>query len=225
MAERTGGIRGFLSRPGLYTGFQRLLGANSAHARFLAEHVTPRPDERLLDMGCGPGRVIPLLPPVDYVGIDLSPHYIAKAQQKFGNRGRFICADVSEAEVPARSFDIVTMMGLLHHLEDARARSTLRSAAACLADEGRLVAMEPAFVDGQNPIARWLIARDRGTRVRAPDQYVALAETYFETVALSLEDDLLRVPYTHAILKCEGPRRGKQDRRSRANPPTTSDRT
>jgi len=31
---------------------------------------------RVLDIGCGPGNILKLMPDTEYVGFDLNPHYI-----------------------------------------------------------------------------------------------------------------------------------------------------
>jgi hypothetical protein len=53
-------------------------------------------------------------------------------------------------------------------------------------------------------MARWLIGRDRGAHVRGADAYAELARASFGSVRVSTRDDLLRVPYTHAVLEAGG---------------------
>ena len=65
-----------------------------------------------------------------------------------------------------------------------------------------LITMDPVLVDGQSPVARFLALRDRGENVRTIDGYLALAATSFETVEPTVRHDMLRVPYSHALLTC-----------------------
>ncbi len=66
-------------------------------------------------------------------------------------------------------------IGLLHHLDDHAVAKLARFTARMLSPNGRFVSIDPAFVEGQNPIGRWLAARDSGENVRAPDAYQALS--------------------------------------------------
>ena len=52
-------------------------------------------------------------------------------------------------------------------------------------------------------MARWLAALDRGQNVRKADELVILAQEHFSTVNVTVRHDLLRIPYTHAILECQ----------------------
>jgi ubiquinone/menaquinone biosynthesis C-methylase UbiE len=206
MTERTGGVRAWLSNPRLYELFMRALGSHSSRRHFVEEHLRPAPGDRILDLGCGPGDMVEFLPDVQYVGVDLNPGYIEAAQRRFGDRGEFRCADAREADFPARSFEIVSVVALLHHLDDEGVRSVFRLASRVLTESGHMVTLDNALLEGQSRIARWLIMRDRGTSIRTTDRYVELAQPFFETVRATTREDLLRVPYTHAILECGGPR-------------------
>ena len=89
-----------LAAPIVYDTYQSLIGAPSCHARFISEMVMPARGERVLDLGCGVGASIGFLPgEISYVGIDVSAPYIEAARAKYGERGTFICADVSSIEL------------------------------------------------------------------------------------------------------------------------------
>lgn len=54
---------------------------NERHRVALANHV--RPTDKVLDLGCGWGRLLDLLPPhASYTGIDLCPDFIAMARME-----------------------------------------------------------------------------------------------------------------------------------------------
>jgi len=206
MSERTGGPFAALSKPRLYEALQRLVGSADSHPRFVREILRPRPGERMLDIGCGPGRIVEHLPEMTYLGFDLNPDYIEAARRDFGDRPgfEFRCLDVRDAELEPGSFDLVSVMGVVHHLDDEAAEALFALAARALGGPGRLVSIEPAFRDGQNPVARWLIGRDRGASVRSPRGYADLAERSFAEVETKVREDLLRIPYTHAVIEASG---------------------
>ena len=112
---------------------------------------------------------------------------------------------VANAALTNLEFDIVLAMGLLHHLDDVEAASLVALASQALVSGGRFVAIDPARAPGQPHVARWLIGRDRGEYVRTADAYAELARGSFGSVAVTVRSDLLRVPYTHAVLECAEP--------------------
>ena len=65
---------------------------------------------------------------------------------------------------------------------------------------------DPCLMPGQSRIARAVIQRDRGMNVRSPEGYRALAEPYFGEVRADVRHDLLRIPYSHALLTCAEPK-------------------
>jgi SAM-dependent methyltransferase len=205
--QRTGGLRALLSNASAYALLQRAVGSERSYALFVDEYVRPAPGERVLDIGCGPGEILPFLPDVRYFGIDVSEPYIEAAREKYGERAEFQCADVRSADVPGASFDVVMVMGVIHHLDDAGARALFELASGALVDSGRLVAIEAVWTAPQHPFARWMNRRDRGAHIRTEDGYVRLAQHAFAAVRATVRTDLLRIPYTHVLIECEQPTR------------------
>ncbi len=195
-----------LTLAGVYTSFQRFVGG-SARTRFVSEFLRPRATDRLLDIGCGPADILDHLPEgIDYVGFDLSGKYIEAARRRYGDRGQFHCQRVGASDVGQfGKFDLVLAHGVLHHLDDAEAGHLFELAAAALAPGGRLVTFDGCYVDRQSPIARRMLAWDRGKFVRQRVEYESLAEQNFVHVEAEVRHDLLRIPYTHLILQCRKP--------------------
>jgi len=181
-----------------------MVGKVSAPRTFLAEHAKPAPGEKILDIGCGPADILAYLPEANYTGFDISPEYVRAAKQRFGTRGRFYSGDVGLATIEGEqgTFDLVMAIGVVHHLDDAQAAKLFELARQALRPDGRLVTYDGCYVPKQSPIARWMLAHDRGKFVRTQEKYHRLASACFAKVEPRIRQDLLRVPYTHLILRC-----------------------
>ncbi|EUC14715.1 Methyltransferase type 12 [Burkholderia sp. BT03] len=202
MSQVTTGIRSILSSAGAYNLVQTLMGAHKGRTYFANTHIRANAGARVLDIGCGTSEILGYLPKVDYVGVDISPDYIAAAKSKYGNRGVFHSKLLTESEVDAmQRFDIVLAIGLLHHMDDDAACNFIALARRALAPGGRLVTIDGCFVKGQNPIARFIISRDRGQNIRTPEGYASLASSNFTSINTTLRH-VPWIPYTHWIMEC-----------------------
>ncbi len=196
--------RTVLADAGAYERFQHLVGAPTARHAFVREYVDVEPGMRLLDIGCGPGALLEAIPRgVTYVGVDVSETYLDAARARYGDRATFVRAQVApgwrlEGHAP---FERAIAVGMLHHLDDASARTLIEQAYDALGDGGVFVSIDPALVEGQSPVARALIRRDRGEHVRRPRDYAALVRSVFGEVDVQVRHDLLRIPYSHCVVR------------------------
>ena len=203
VSQRLTGLYSALSLPAVYRLFISLVGGDAARRVFVRDYLRPAPGNRILDIGCGAGDLLPFLPKGEYVGFDASAEYVEAARARFGGAGTFLCQRVEEeAGLPPSSFDLAVAFGVLHHLDDREARRLFEGARALLKPGGRLVTYDGCWVEGQSRLARWIIARDRGMSVRTPAALATLAAASFENVEVHVRHDLLRIPYTHVILGC-----------------------
>lgn len=104
-----------------------------------------RGDERVLDAGCGTGRVTERLaerlPTGQVVALDASPAMIAEARRRlarFGDRVRYLVADLGRPIPLAQPVDAVLSTATFHWVPDHDA--LFRNLAAVLRPGGRLVA-------------------------------------------------------------------------------------
>lgn len=204
MSQVTTGIRSVLSRPAVYELWSRLVGGERGRTTLLEQYARPQADERILDLGCGPGELLAYLPHgVDYLGVDLSAEYIARARERYGDRAQFEVGDATAFELADREeFGLVLAFGVVHHLDDRQAEGMFQSAGRALRRGGRLVTVDPVFASEQSRPARAIIARDRGQHVRDREGYARIAGAAFENVEVTVRHDLLRIPYSHCVLEC-----------------------
>jgi len=180
------------------------VGSPRLHA-VTSRYLALEPGQSLLDVGCGPAAILAALPEIDYVGVDLSPAYIAAASARFGARGRFLAGNVYELpQLVDRRFDAVLAQGVLHHLDDDEAMTLLRFAAAKLAPGGTIVTADPCHRPGQGAFERFLMDNDRGHNIRTPDAYRALARSAFAEVRCEIRTDALRIPYSFCYVIATG---------------------
>lgn len=197
----TTGLRSILGHPTVYDLFQSLMGSDHIRRELVAEHIRPVEGMRLLDIGCGTARILDYLPTLTYHGFDLSQEYIDHAMARYPERGTFRCAMVEETTLQDEpSYDVVLAVGVLHHLDDEAVLKLLALAKSVLKDGGRLVTIDPCFDKDQNPIARFLVSKDRGQNVRSAEQYRELGCNVFGQVTGEVKHRSW-IPYTHWIME------------------------
>lgn len=199
----TTGLHAILSTPAIYDFTQSVMGAGELRHEIADKFFDRKTPIRVLDVGCGTAAILDYLPSdVIYFGFDISQPYIEHARQKYSGRGEFFCEllDIERLHTLPK-FDVVLAIGVLHHLDDAEARHLMQLGVQCLDDGGRFVSIDPCFAEKQNPVARFLISRDRGQNVRTQGGYQSLSEGIFSTVRGELRHRAW-IPYTHWFMEC-----------------------
>ncbi len=191
----------FLARPLVFDSYQWLVGMPQCHKRFIAEMVCPVAGERVLDVGCGVGASLRYMPDnVDYTGVDVSASYIEKAKAEHGNRGRFICADVSTLNsASVGNFDRAFCVGVLHHLPDDVAAQAVEFVRRVVKPGGVFVSIDPCYVPGQHFIPKLVIDNDRGEYVRDAAGFERIVSGLGQ-VRREIHHDLLRIPFTQIVM-------------------------
>lgn len=192
-----------LEKNGVYKAFRNWVGTEDFFQHLVTRWQRAEPGMRVLDLGCGTGDALLRLPETHYVGIDFNRDYIAMCQQRFGAKGTFMAVDLATEELPFESeFDLALLYGVLHHIDDAGSLRLLQTVHKALRPGGRLITLDGVFHEGQRPLTRWMVARDRGRHVREEQAYLDLARSVFPVVNHEVTEGRIRIPYSHLIMEC-----------------------
>ena len=144
---------------GRYDAISHRLLLSSFLERVAADVAAAAPDDaRVLEVGCGPGRLSILLARgygLEVTGVDLDPAMIQRARtnaaQAANEHGRgpwFVIGDVAALAFPDRSFDVVVSTLSMHHWDDPAAG--LAEIARVLRPDGRALVWD--FRAGRLPL-------------------------------------------------------------------------
>lgn len=111
--------------------------------------ILPADPERVLDLGCGDGRLAGLVmgarPSVtSVVAVDMSPPMLERARERFRDDARVsvVDRDLAETLVDLGEFDVVVSGCAIHHLTDERKQALYRDVAGMLRPGGLFANLE-----------------------------------------------------------------------------------
>jgi ubiquinone/menaquinone biosynthesis C-methylase UbiE len=131
------------------------------HFRRLVREYVER-DDRVLDLGCGPGGFTAVLAETarSVVGLDVSREWVDAANATFRAHGlanaESVLASGESLPFADSSFDAVTLVDVIHHLD--RPSMVLQEVARVLVPGGKLLVFEPNKL---NPVLTLLCVFDR----------------------------------------------------------------
>src|SRR5687768_15206271 len=99
------------------TAYQRVSAPLEAMGRDVLDRLELRGDERVLDAGCGTGRVtaalLERLPAGEVVAVDGSPAMVAETRRRLGSRAEAFVADLTELALE-RPVDAILSTATFH---------------------------------------------------------------------------------------------------------------
>ena len=116
--------------------------------------VSPRPQLRVLDIGCGTGQSRQLYAKhiAEYTGVDLASAAIERARQRFPG-DRWECCDARALPFESGSFDLVAFSSVLHHIPDFEV--ALREGLRVLVPGGDAFAFDPNLLNPAMALFRY----------------------------------------------------------------------
>lgn len=205
--ERSHSLWKFLQSPVLYNGFQKCISRKESVDFITKELWKIEPGMKVVDIGCGPGNLRHLFPEsISYYGFDPSEEYINQARETFpgdsfhvGTMESFYEEFGSELD---NRVDVVTSSGVLHHVPAAEMARILEITMKILKpDSERFAAIEPTYLVKQDKLSRWVLSRDRGMSILFDHQWRELFDEHFSKVSTRVINGLLRIPYSHMLIK------------------------
>lgn len=161
--------------PYIYTFVQLLAGGKEKNFTTIRDHMNLKPDETVLDIGCGTGEAARFFPN-GYTGIDLSDEYLEFARKKYGDK--FKKFNGEQINFPNESFNYIFVANVFHHISDATANQLIKEMKRVCKAGGRVYIADPIWPTNQwNIIGKVIFAMDLGKFQRSHEELRVLTET------------------------------------------------
>lgn len=190
-----------LEIPLCYDLFQSAVGSVNFRTKFVRKNISSFQFSSVLDLGCGTASTIRLIPDdVQYVGIDTSEEYLAKAKSrsKTLNPTLIKSSIADNSWVSKINFEGETLslaLGIFHHIDDAQLESTLSNLSESLPVGSKVVSLDP-IVDAQSTrLASWFARNDRGRYLRTAESYFSTFQKAGFQMEFEVQRNQFRIPY------------------------------
>lgn len=167
-----------LSNPQVFEWQQRIFN-NYENVKAEFQEYLDRGPLQVLDVGCSTGvcgQAVFDTERDDYTGIDITPRYVEYASRAY-RHGRYLAMDARQMTFPSGQFDIVSFVGVLHHMDDDTATRSLAEAHRVLKSSGRLLIAEPVFTPNDLR-SNVFLSLDRGRYIRETAEYERLLPAF-----------------------------------------------
>lgn len=195
-------MRQLLSIPIVYGFFQYINGANKARKIFAKDYIKSDPTLKILDIGCGTCEILNFLEFSEYVGVDFSDKYIESNKKRFSGKKnvKFLSTDLNDFLINnSGKFDIVLLLGVMHHLNDEELNICLTNIQKALSPNGRIVSHDGVFENHLTWFEKLLLNSDRGEYIRTKEEWVRIFTNIYKEYSFSIRKDLYYLPYNVII--------------------------
>ena len=151
---------------------------------YVTKIINSQPNDRVLEIACGPALILDYLFDIDYLGIDSNQQHLDYASKKYSDRANitFINADILTYDFSQQgNFDKILMLGFLHHLSNQELKTLLPIAANLLNkknEQTKLITFDPVRTK-DHFISNKLCDLDVGRYVRYDYEYRYILNEYF----------------------------------------------
>lgn len=147
--------------------------------RIIKKELAIKNKGKVLDIGCGTGILSPFFPKSNYTGIDVDEKLISFAKKTY--KKKFLLMSVDKLKFPKSIFDKIVLVGVIHHLDDNKAKKAFEEIKRVLKKNGKLLVIEAIpSISKYNLIGRFLRQLDIGEFVRTLEEYEKLFQNKFK---------------------------------------------
>ena len=177
-------IHALAAQPMLFDALRWILEAGFKGERAILRKENALTSKAVLDLGCGTGILAGLFEPASYLGIDMNPHYIVRAQRMHPDY-YFRVMDGQQLDLPTGMYDMVIIGGVIHHVGDREAVDILSEVKRVLQPlTGRLVMWEDVRTQRRwNLIGKFIQRLDVGEYIRTEQEYLQIVRSVFTHVS------------------------------------------
>ena len=195
-----------LEIPACYDFFQSVVGSTSYIQKTLGKAFLNQEIRNVIDLGCGTGSKTPFLnSKMKYLGVDISPEYIAKAKRRESDADRSYV--VSDLSVPGwlnlsepHDPPLVLAMGIFHHLNNQQMESLLMQLSSNIPTGSQITSLDPTITRSTSRAAAFLAKQDRGKFLRTPDQLEKMLDRFGFSTDIREHKNQLRIPYDTLLI-------------------------
>lgn len=193
MSEINTGFRSVLKYGWIYRLSQSFFGEKISKQYIIDDYLTNlTADTVLLDMGCGAGNFAYFVPEyINYIGFDPNKNYIESACQRFSAYSNFkfyagtANTQAVNDQIADASIDYALIHGVLHHLSDGEIIEMYRLAERVLKPGGKMVILEPVWIESQSLVNKWVMRLDRGKNIKQQSEWLAMAHENADSWAIT----------------------------------------
>jgi ubiquinone/menaquinone biosynthesis C-methylase UbiE len=127
-----------------------LIGGPVYYAPYFRRQGGFRGDEQVLDFGCGGGASTRTIAAAldkggSVTGVDPSSYFARRARKRVARcpSARILCGEITELDLPERSFDLISIIHVLHDIPRVKRSAAVRKLGTLLKSDGRLWIWEP----------------------------------------------------------------------------------
>lgn len=190
-----------LEYPFCYDLFQECVGSVKFRKQFTSKVLDNLSKESILDLGCGTSSIMELLEDgIEYIGIDISEHYIQKAKMRAkGKNAIFINADISDAKW-TKNLNMqhkvnALALGIFHHIDDNQMLDTISNLTQTLPVGSTISSLDPIIDSQTTNLAKWFAENDRGKHIRGAEVYSELFSKNGFKLEHTIQRNAFKIPY------------------------------